>query len=115
MDRDEGEVHPLVAPPDPGIAGPVPRPAMIVGPEERVWSASGDGYTRLIALAQGTYSHIAGLQNTATVVLNGQNQRPQRLVEELSGDLIQVKIGAHEVFQTGSERQAHRRRRGQGP
>lgn len=30
-------------------------------------------------------------------MLNGQNQRLQRLVEELSGDLIQVKIGAYEV------------------
>ena len=97
MDGDEGEDYPLVAPPAPTIAAPAPQPAMIIGPEERVWSALGDGYTRLIALAQGTYSHIAGLQNTAIVVLNGQNQRLQKLVEELSGDLIPLQIGAYEV------------------
>lgn len=97
LDGDEGEDFPLVAPPTPTVLAPAGPPALLVGPEERVWAALGDGYTRLIALAQGTYSHIAGLQNTAIVVLNGQNQRLQKLVEELSGDLIQLKIGAYEV------------------
>lgn len=97
LEGDEGEDFPLVAAPPPTVVAPGPMPALIVGPDERVWGALGDGYTRLIALAQGTYSHIAGLQNTAIVVLNGQNQRLQKLVEELSGDLIQLKIGAYEV------------------
>ncbi len=97
MEREEGEDYPLVAAPSPTVLPPTPLPAVIVGPEERVWTALGDGYTRLISLAQNTYSHIAGLQNRTIVVLNGQNQRLQGVVEELSGDLIQLKIGAYEV------------------
>jgi hypothetical protein len=95
LDGDEGEDFPLIPAPSPTVSAPMP--GVMVSPEERVWAALGEGYTRLIALAQGTYSHIAGLQNTAIVSLNGQNQRLQRVVEELSGDLIQIKIGAYEV------------------
>ena len=45
MDGDEGDDFPLVAAPVPTTAAPAPQPAMMVGPEERVWSALGDGYT----------------------------------------------------------------------
>lgn len=90
---DEDDEAPLV--PIPTVSAP-PAPG-VLPPEERVWVALGEGYTRLIALSQGTYSHIAGLQNTTIVSLNAQNQRLQKLVEELSGDLIQLKIGAYEA------------------
>ena len=115
MDGDEGDDFPLVAPPAPTIAAPAPQPAMIVGPEERVWSALGDGYTRLIALAQGTYSHIASLQNTAIVVLNGQNQRLQKLVLQTGSGAVRRPHPAQDRRLRGRDGAPHRRRRGQGP
>ena len=77
-----------------------PAPANDAAPEGRTWRALGDGYTHLIALLQQSYAHLAGLQNTTIGNQNAQILRLQRVLEELTGELIKLKIGLHEVDTT---------------
>ena len=72
-------------------------------PEARVWRSLGDGYTHLISLLQQSYSHLAVLQNTTISNQNTQNSRLQKVVEELVGELLKMRVGLAEVVQQGRQ------------
>jgi len=79
---------------------PLPPPADDGAPEGRAWRALGDGYAHLAALFQQSYAHLAGLQNTTIGNQNAQILRLQRVLEEVAGELIKLKVGLHEVDST---------------
>lgn len=91
---------------EPGPAAPVaptlplPPPVEDGAPEGRAWRALGDGYAHLAALFQQSYAHLAALQNTTIGNQNAQILRLQRVLEEVAGELIKLKVGLHEVDST---------------
>jgi hypothetical protein len=77
------------------VAAPVP--AGIVPPDARAWHALGDGYTRLMELAQKVYAHLATLQNTTVGNQNTQILRLQKVVEDLVAEHIKMRVGVVEA------------------
>ncbi len=69
-------------------------------PEARTWRALGEGYTHLISLLQGSYAHLATLQNAHISNQGGQLTRAQKSTENVVGQLTSLKIGAFEVEST---------------
>lgn len=82
------------------VAASVALPSGIVPPEARAWLALGDGYTRLMELAQKVYAHLAMLQNTTVGNQNTQILRLQKVVEELVGEHIKMRAGIVEADNT---------------
>ena len=69
----------------------------VLPPEAAVWQALGGSYVNFVALMQTGYSHLFGLQNSAIVVLNGDNQRLRKTLESAYGDLAKLRIGTFEA------------------
>lgn len=72
-------------------------------PEARVWGARGEGYTHLIGLLQKSYAHLAALQNTTITNQNSQILRLQKVLEELMGDVVKLRVGLAENEQVQRE------------
>jgi len=127
MNADDGEDYPLVAAPAPTVVAPAPMPALIIGPDERVL---GPGLEDRVVVRSATATRGSPrLPRAPTRTSPASRTQPSSCSSGrtcgsrssgsaagryLSGDLIQRKIGAYEVLQTGSERPADGRRRGQG-
>lgn len=75
---------------------PLPTPLPDTSPDSRHWRTLGDGYTHLIALLQQSFSHLAGLQNTTISNQNVQMLRLQKVLEELVGEMLKLRIGMAE-------------------
>lgn len=101
----------VVAPAAPVLAAPTPTTpsvptfvhAVEAMPEARVWAALGGGYTHLIDLLQKSYAHLATLQNTTISNQNTQILRLQKVLEELMGELLKMRVGIAEAATTQRE------------
>ena len=79
------------------VAGPPLYASLDSLPEARVWGALGGGYTHLIELLQKSYAHLATLQNTTISNQNTQILRLQKVLEELLGEVVKMRVGMAEV------------------
>jgi hypothetical protein len=95
--------------PTPIVAPTVQLPPPDSFPDARHWRALGDGYTHLIHLLQQSYAHLATLQNTTVSNQNVQILRLQKVLEELMGEMLKLRIGIAEA--TGSVQQESRETR----
>lgn len=95
-----GELVTLPVPQAPPAATVVvARPQMTVEymPEARPWRALSEGYTNLIGLLQTGYNHLASLQNQTINSQNQQNIRLQRVMEAMTGELVNLRMGLSEA------------------
>ncbi|MDP2317222.1 MAG: hypothetical protein Q8P41_30325 [Pseudomonadota bacterium] len=89
--------------PAPTVAAAPAHPSLESLPEARVWGALGGGYTHLIELLQKSYAHLATLQNTTISNQNTQILRLQRVLEELMGEVVKMRVGVAEADTTRRE------------
>lgn len=62
-------------------------------PEGRVWKALGGGFEQLLHLYQEGFGTLTRLQNTALGTHNTQILRNQKVLEDLMGQLINLRVG----------------------
>lgn len=62
-------------------------------PEGRVWKALGGGYEHLLHLYQEGFGTLTRLQNTALGTQNTQILRSQKVLEDLMGQLTNLRVG----------------------
>lgn len=62
-------------------------------PEGRVWKALGGGFEQLLHLYQEGFGTLTRLQNTALGTHNTQILRNQKVLEDLMGQLITLRVG----------------------
>lgn len=104
MHEPDAPTVPVIASAPPALAPTVSPPPPIVAaldslPEARVWGALGNGYTHLIELLQKSYAHLATLQNTTISNQNTQILRLQRVLEELMGEVLKMRVGLADADQ----------------
>lgn len=66
-------------------------------PEGRVWKALGGGFEQLLHLYQEGFGTLTRLQNTALGTHNTQILRNQKVLEDLMGQLINLRVGVAAV------------------
>lgn len=101
--------EPVKAANSPIIPPTVLPPVHDTFPDTRHWRALGDGYTHLTHLSQQSYAHLATLQNTTISNQNVQILRLQKVLEELMGEMLKLRIGIAEA--TGTVQQESRETR----
>ena len=79
-----------------GLPSPFPANG-VLPPDAAVWQALGGSYVNFVTMMQSGYAHLFGLQNSAIVVLNGDNQRLRKTLESAYGDLAKLRIGTFEA------------------
>ncbi|MDP2305053.1 MAG: hypothetical protein Q8P18_03410 [Pseudomonadota bacterium] len=89
--------------PAPTVTASPAHPSLDSLPEAKVWGALGGGYTHLIELLQKSYAHLATLQNTTISNQNTQILRLQRVLEELMGEVVKMRVGVAEADTTRRE------------